>query len=88
MRLRNVVDCERLQVSSLLHISVRSAAGREYWRGYMSGVSRRMAGGVKDDELEAIAFDLLGAAPDGMAQILSRGYRDGLNGKPIECDAL
>lgn len=58
-------------------------ADKAYYRGYLSGVSRAIAGAPDPNELEAIAFELLQDAPGRLVQLLGRGYRDGLEGKAI-----
>lgn len=67
-----------------LEAAARNDADRAYYRGYVSGIARRLAGPVAQDELEVVAFELLQDAPGGLEQVLGRGYRDGLAGKAIE----
>lgn len=68
----------------LLRAAASNAITEAYYRGYASGISRRIAGGARPNDLEVVAFELLQDAPSGMDQVLGRGYRDGLEGKAIE----
>lgn len=67
----------------LLRVTARNAIAEAYYRGYASGISRRIAGGAGWGDFEVVAFELLQDAPSGLEQVLGRGYRDGLEGKAI-----
>lgn len=71
-----------------MHLAARTPAEREYWRGFEYGALRRLIGRTNPDDYDHIAFDLLKDAPDGLAQILARGYGAGMSGEPIRGEFL
>lgn len=77
-------DHDLHDLATILRLTARSPAEEAYFRGYLSGVTRRIAGGIGANEKEAVAFDLLRDAPDGLAQFLGNGYKDGLAGEPLK----
>lgn len=76
-------DHELFRLAIHLRLAASNAVEENYYIGYASGISRRIAGEVGPDEPEAVAFELLQDAPGGLVQALGRGYRDGLKGKSI-----
>jgi len=54
-----------------------------YFRGYLTGLRRRMTGGVKTNDIEAEAFSELAKKADAVSRQLGLGYKDGLAGVEI-----
>lgn len=65
------------------HSSRGNPAVEAYFRGYVSGIARRLSGGIGPDETEAVAFELMRTAQDETTKALGTGYRDGLAGEPL-----
>lgn len=83
MRMDTNRDREALQAATLFRLAARTPEEEAYFRGYGSGVSRRLSGGIGPDEREAVAFELTRDAPDEATKTLGIGYRDGLAGEPL-----
>lgn len=76
-------DREALQAATLFRLAARTPEEEAYFRGYESGASKRLAGGIGQDGTEALAFELMQDAQDEATRALGRGYRDGLAGEPL-----
>lgn len=63
------------------HVLSQTATDEAYWRGYLTGMRRRMAGGIRVDDLEAEAFRSMLRSEDPIPNALGRGYKDGIAGK-------
>jgi hypothetical protein len=70
-------------IAFVFHAMSQTPTDEAYFRGYLTGLRRRMMGGVKPDDLEAEAFAILAKKPDVVSQALGQGYEDGLAGKEI-----
>jgi hypothetical protein len=70
-------------IATAFHSLSQTRGDEAYFRGYLTGLRRRMTGGVKADDLEAEAFSQLGKKPDTVSRELGRGYADGLAGVEI-----
>lgn len=80
-------DQEAHEVAVLLRLAARMPEEEAYFRGYVSGVSRRLAGGIRQDEPETVAFEFMRDAAEETTRALGRGYRDGLAGMAIAVEA-
>ena len=76
-------DRELHAAAELFRLAARTPGEEAYFRGYVSGVSRRLAGGIGPDEPEAVAFEFMRDMVEPDAQALGTGYRDGLAGEPL-----
>lgn len=75
---------ERLRdIATTFHSLSETPGDEAYFRGYLTGLRRRMTGGVKADDIEAEAFAELGKKSDTASRGLGRGYADGLAGVEI-----
>ena len=57
-QIANAADRKRHEVATLMLAAAKTPPEREYWRGYISGIARRIAGGAALNESEAVAMDL------------------------------
>lgn len=70
-------------LATTFHALSQTPADEAYFRGYLTGLRRRMTGGVKAHDLEVEAFALMAKMTDAVSQALGRGYKDGLAGVEI-----
>ena len=70
-------------IATTFHYMSQSPGDEAYFRGYLTGLRRRMTGGVKTNDLEAEAFSELAQMPDTVSRALGQGYQDGLAGVEI-----
>lgn len=70
-------------IATTFHYLAQAPKDEAYFRGYLTGLRRRMTGGVKSNDLEAEAFAELAKRPDAVSRQLGLGYKDGLAGVKI-----
>lgn len=70
-------------IATAFHFLSQTSGDEAYYRGYLTGLRRRMTGGVKPNDLESAAFSELAKMPDTISRELGRGYTDGLAGTEI-----
>jgi hypothetical protein len=70
-------------IATTFHYMSRTPGDEAYFRGYLTGLRRRMTGGVKDNDIEVEAFSKLAKMPDTVSHALGSGYADGLAGVEI-----
>jgi hypothetical protein len=70
-------------IATTFHFLSQTPSDEAYFRGYLTGLRRRMTGGVKDNDIEVEAFSQLGKKHDTVSRELGRGYADGLAGVEI-----
>lgn len=77
--------CDRglYDIATAFHVMSQSPGDEAYFRGYLTGLRRRMTGGVRTNDIEAEAFAALAKKPDTVLQQLGKGYADGLAGVEI-----
>lgn len=76
-------DRELLKAAALFRLSARTPEEEAYFRGYESGISKRIAGGTAQVGTEAPPVGPLQDATEGISRALGAGYRDGLAGAPL-----
>jgi ribosome modulation factor len=82
---RNYVsrDQELHEAAIIFRLAARTPEEEAYFRGYGSGIARRLAGGPGADGYETRAFEMLQSAADAPTRALGTGYRDGLAGETL-----
>lgn len=70
-------------IATTFHYISQTPGDEAYFRGYLTGLRRRMTGGVKTNDLEVEAFEVLAKKPDSVSRALGQGYQDGLAGVEI-----
>jgi hypothetical protein len=70
-------------IATAFHVMSQSPTDEAYFRGYLTGLRRRMSGGVKINDLEAEAFAALAKKSDAVSRQLGLGFKDGLAGVEI-----
>lgn len=77
-------DLELHKAAVLFRLTARTPEEEAYFRGYESGVSKRIAIGTGQAAgTEAIPVEPGQDATDGISRALGAGYRDGLAGAPL-----
>ena len=79
----SLTDEKLLNIATAFHVMSRTPKDEAYFRGYLTGLRRRMTGRVRTNDIEAEAFAELAKKPDAMSRELGRGYSDGLAGIEI-----
>jgi ribosome modulation factor len=75
-------DHELHKAATLFRVAARTPEEEAYFRGYGSGIARKLSGGPGDG-YEVRAFEILQSASDAPSRALGIGYRDGLTGEPL-----
>lgn len=70
-------------IATAFHFMSQTPGDEAYFRGYLTGLRRRMTGGVKTNDLEVDAFSELAKMTDSVSRSLGKGYQDGLAGVEI-----
>lgn len=70
-------------IATTFHYMSQTPGDEAYFRGYLTGIRRRMTGGVKTNDIEVEAFAELAKQPDTASRQLGLGYVDGLAGVEI-----
>ena len=83
MRPQSSRDHEAHAAAVLFRLAARTPEEEAYFRGYGSGIARRLAGGPGEDGYELRAFEIMQSAADAPTRSLGIGYRDGLAGAPL-----
>jgi hypothetical protein len=82
-----ILDAAKLKrlydLATAFHVMSETPKDEAYFRGYLTGLRRRMTGGVGTNDLEAEAFTEMAASPDALPRQLGLGYKDGLAGVEI-----
>jgi hypothetical protein len=84
MKKTNEAKLKRLyDIATSFHVMSRIPEDVAYFRGYLTGLRRRMSDKVEHNDFEAEMFTSLAKKPDAVSQQLGRGYADGLAGVEI-----
>jgi len=80
----STTEFDRLyDIATSFHVMSRTPEDVAYFRGYLTGLRRRMASSEDFNDFEAEMFTSLAKKPDAVPRQLGRGYADCLAGVEI-----